>query len=121
MRRLPICDRLSVGARDAAEAISTANHAIVAGVIELTDAYDVVGHLDDLVHRLPQLVGYLARTAERAHAADYFDDRGTDPATTADDAAQALRAALGGLDATAGHLVTAHNALGHLGRHTPED
>lgn len=121
MRRLSVVDQLRIGTRDAAEAVSGANHATVREPVALTDAYDVVGHLDDLVHRLPQLVEYLARTAERAHAEDYFDDRGTDAAATADDAARALRAVLDGLRPAGAHLVTAHNHLGHLGRHVPEE
>lgn len=121
MRRLPAVDQLLVGTRDAADAISGANHATVREPVALTDAYDVVGHLDDLVHRLPQLVEYLARTAERAHAEDYFDDRGTDAAATADQAAHALRAVLDDLQPAGTHLVAAHNHLGHLGRYVPEE
>ena len=87
----------------------------------IDEAYDVVGNLDDLAHRLPQLLDFLTRSLRRADAAEYFDDRDSPPE-------QALCLAHGHLDDTrhhaaelAAHLTAAHNELGHLGRHTPED
>jgi hypothetical protein len=49
----------------ATEAMRGANHAAV-GPITGPDAYAVVGLLAELVHRLPQLLDYLARGLRRA-------------------------------------------------------
>jgi hypothetical protein len=104
-----------------ADAARSANHATVRAPITATEAYDVVGHLDDLARRLPQLVEFLTRSIARADAADYFDDRDSP-------SEQALCLAHGHLDDTrhhaaelAAHLTAAHNHLGHLGRRLSED
>lgn len=108
--------------QDASNSLRLANHDSLAGHLELSDVYDVVGNLDELVHRLPQLVTYLARSVEHAHDEGLVDDRGGDPADALHDLKHALTAVLSGLVAVGIHLAAAHNALGHLGRdHTPED
>ena len=113
--------RLAAAVAQAADQLRAANHATVRGSITATEAYDVVGNLDDLAHRLPQLLDYLTRSLRRADAVEYFDDRGTP-------SEQALCLAHGHLDDTrhhaaemAAHLTAAHNELGHLGRRNPED
>jgi len=107
---------------DAATALGLANHETFSGPLGLCDAYDVVGNLDELVYRLPQLVTYLARSVERARGEGLVDDRDRDPAEALYDVKHALTAVLGGLDAVGIHLAAVHNALGHLGRdHIPED
>jgi hypothetical protein len=114
-------NELAAAVAATADQLRAANHATVRGPITATEAYDVVGHLDDLAHRLPQLLDFLTRSLRRADATEYFDDRGSDPG-------QALRRADGHLDDArhgaadlAEHLIHVHNELGHLGRHTPED
>ncbi|MEJ2861453.1 hypothetical protein [Actinomycetospora flava] len=109
----------------AADAVTQANHATFRGLIAPPDAYDVVGGLVDLARRLPQLTDFLIRSITRADPADYFDDRDSDGEP---DTKLTLTVALAGLfgaghDLTelAFHLEQTHNALGHLGRHTPED
>ena len=105
----------------AADQLRSANHATVRASITATDAYDVVGSLDDLADRLPQLLDFLTRSLRRADVSEYLDDRGTDPG-------EALCLAHGHLDDVrhhaaemAAHLTQAHNQLGHLGRLNPED
>ena len=71
--------RLAAAVAQAADQLRIANHETVRGSITATEAYDVVGNLDDLAHRLPQLLDYLTRSLRRADAPEYFDDRGTDP------------------------------------------
>lgn len=104
-----------------ADAARSANHATVRAPITATEAYDVVGHLDDVARRLPQLVEFLTRSITRADAADYFDDRGGDTKLTLTVALTGLFEARHDLDQAAHHLDQTHNALGHLGRRTPED
>lgn len=87
----------------ASTSVALANHATHGAPLTVTDAYDVVGALDELLRRLPQLVGFLVRSTERADPAEYFDDRGAD------------------LDAAGAHATTAHNHLGRLGRLVSED
>ncbi|NMO91803.1 hypothetical protein [Actinomycetospora sp. TBRC 11914] len=113
--------RLAAAVAATADQLRAANHATVRGPITATEAYDVVGHLDDLAHRLPQLLDFLIRSLRRADAVEYFDDRDSP-------SEQALCRAYGHLDDTrhhaaemAAHLTAAHNQLGHLGRHHPED
>jgi hypothetical protein len=105
---------------EAATALHSANHATFGATIAVTEAYDLVGTLDQLVHRLPQLLGYLGRSVSQSPGW-YFDDRGRDPSATRTDAAHALDAATGGIDLVTVQLTAAHNALSHLGRHLPED
>ncbi len=69
--------RLAAAVDQAADQLRAANHATVRGAITATEAYDVVGNLDDLARRLPQLLDFLIRSLRRADAAEYFDDRGT--------------------------------------------
>lgn len=105
---------------DASTALRNANHATFRETVTVTDAYDVVGSAAELVHRFPQLLGYLARSIGRTPGR-YYDDRGRDPADAIRDAVTALDAATGGIDLVAVHLTTAHNALGHLGLDHSED
>lgn len=104
----------------ASEAIREANHATHGRLLVVTDVYDVVAVLDELAGRMPQLVGYLARSVEHDWC-DVFDDRGHDPRLALTDAGHALAGAAGSLDALGVHTRTAHNALGHLGRRHSED
>ncbi len=113
--------RLAAAVEQAAEQLRATNHATIRGSITATEAYGVVGNLDDLARRLPQLLDFLNGSLRRADAAEYFDDRGTDPD-------QPLCLAHGHLDDArhhavelAAHLSQAHNHLGHLGRLDPED
>ncbi len=102
---------------NAASSLGLANHETFSSSLGLCDAYDVVGNLDELVYRLPQLVTYLARSVEHAGGGEgLVDDRGHDPAEALYDLKHALTAVLGGLDGVGIHLAAAHNALGHLGR-----
>ncbi len=48
-------NRLAVAVDQAADQLRSANHATVRGAVTATEAYDVVGNLDDLARRLPQL------------------------------------------------------------------
>ncbi|MFC5142359.1 hypothetical protein ACFPK1_29315 [Actinomycetospora rhizophila] len=105
----------------ASTSVALAIHATHGAPLALTDAYDVVGALDELLHRLPQLVGFLVRSSERADPADHFDDRGADPAGAITDAGHALALVVADLDAAGTHATAAHNHLGHLGRHVTED
>jgi hypothetical protein len=113
--------RLAAALDQAADQLRAANHATVRGAITATEAYDVVGNLDDLARRLPQVLDFLTRSLRRAAAAEYFDDRGSDPG-------QALGLAHGHLEDARHHaaelaadLTATHNQLGHLGRLNPED
>lgn len=105
---------------EAATALGSANHATFGATIAVTEAHDLVGTLDQLVHRLPQLLGYLGRSVSHSPGW-YFDDRGRDPSATRTEAARALDAATGGIDLVALQLTAAHNALGHLGLYVSED
>lgn len=108
--------------QDLAASVGLVNHATFSAQLTVTEAYDVVGSLADVVHRLSQLAGFLARVAEAADPAEYFDDRGLDPRGAVGEAAQALSALTADLDALSVHTSAAHNALGHLGRPwTPEE
>lgn len=104
---------------EAATALAAANHATFRETVTVTDAYDLVGTLDQLARRLPQLVGYLGRSIDRANR--IYDDRGRDPSDAVRDAVTALVATTGAVDLVVVHLATAHNALGHLGLDLSED
>lgn len=104
----------------ASESIRAANHA-AHGPVTGPDAYDAVGSLAELIRRLPQLLDHLARGLRRADPAELYDDRGQDPATAIRDAHGDLTDARGLVDDLARQLDLAHNHLGHLGRHIPED
>ena len=113
--------RLAAAVEQAGGQLRSANHATVRGAISATEAFDVVGNLDDLARRLPQLLDYLTRSLRRAEPAEYFDDRGTP-------SEQALCLAHGHLEDArhhaaelTAHLTQTHNQLGHLGRLNPED
>lgn len=105
---------------EASEAIRAANHA-AHGPVTGPDAYAVVGPLAELVHRLPQLLNYLACGLRRADSAEHYDDRGHDPIRALFAVQDDLRDANTAARAFAGHLDHAHNHLGHLGRHITED
>ncbi|GLZ46616.1 hypothetical protein Acsp06_28010 [Actinomycetospora sp. NBRC 106375] len=105
----------------ASTSVALANHATHGAPLAVTDAYDVVGALDELLRRLPQLVGFLVRSTKRADPTDYFDDLGRHPAGAIADAGHALALVVADLDAAGAHATTAHNHLGHLGRLTTED
>jgi hypothetical protein len=113
--------RLAAAVDQAADQLRAANHATVRGSITATEAYDVVGNLDDLARRLPQLVDFLTRSLRRADAAEYFDDRGTDPGQALCSADGRLADARHHAVELAAHLTATHNQLGHLGRLNPED
>ncbi|MDD7938071.1 hypothetical protein PHK61_06530 [Actinomycetospora lutea] len=105
----------------ASDAVRAANHATMRAPLDGPESYAVVGGLTELAGRLPQLLDYLSRSLRRADPAAHYDDRGRDPSG-------ALHAAHGHLDdacaavVQAGeHLSTAHNHLGHLGRHTASE
>ena len=113
--------RLAAAVAATADQLRAANHATVRAPITATEAYDVVGSLEDLARRLPQVLDFLVRSLRRADPGDYLDDRRQDPD-------QALGLAHGHLDDArhhaaelAAHLTATHNQLGHLGRLTPED
>lgn len=105
----------------AAEAVHSANHASVRGALDGPEAYAVVGNLAELVRRLPQVLGFLARSLRRADAAEYRDDRGADPAGALCHAHGHLVDARGLVDDLADHRDHAHHHLGHLGRRLSED
>ncbi|MDD7940922.1 hypothetical protein PHK61_21100 [Actinomycetospora lutea] len=105
----------------ASASVALANHATHGPPLTVTDAYDVVGALDELLRRLPQLVGFLVRSTQRADPAEHFDDRGREPAGAIAEAGHALARVVADLDAAGAHATTAHNHLGHLGRHVTED
>ncbi|GAA4940172.1 hypothetical protein EV188_106244 [Actinomycetospora succinea] len=105
----------------AADAVRSANHATMRSPITPPDAYDVVGGLADLARRVPQLVEFLTRAMSAAEPAEYFDDRGGETRLTLHVASTGLWCARHDLTELAFHLDQTHNALGHLGRHTPED
>lgn len=105
---------------EASESIRAANHA-AAGPVTGSDAYPIVGSLGELVHRLPQLVDYLARGLRRADPTEHYDDRGHDPADALQLAHGALLLAGDRLSDLAHELDAAHNHLGHLGRRITED
>lgn len=111
---------LRLRTEEAATALTSANHATFREPVTITDAYDLVGTLDELVRRLPQLFGFLSRAVERAQG-PHYDDRGLDPVDAIRGAAHALDAATAGLELTVAQLATAHNHLGHIGRVHPED
>ncbi|WP_433784654.1 hypothetical protein ACQPX6_00310 [Actinomycetospora sp. CA-101289] len=99
---------------EAATALGAANHATFGETVTATDAYGLVGSLDELVHRLPQLFGFIGRSVSQGPGW-YFDDRGRDPASTRSEATGALALATAGIDVVTIQLTAAHNALGHLG------
>jgi hypothetical protein len=113
--------RLATAVDQAAEQLRAANHATIRSAITATEAYDVVGNLDDLARRLPQLLDFLTRSLRRADAGEYFDDRGTDPGQPLCLAHGHLHDARHHAVELAAHLTQAHIHLGHLGRLTPED
>jgi hypothetical protein len=105
---------------EADAAIRAANHATFRETVTVSDAYHLVGTLDELVRRLPQLFGFLGRAAGRAPG-QHYDDRGLDAASTLRAASFALAAATGHVDLVAVQLATAQNHLGHIGLVLPED
>ena len=52
---------LHLWTEEAAAALTAANHATFRETVTIPDAYGVVGNIDDLVRRLPQLLGFLSR------------------------------------------------------------
>ena len=101
----------------AADQLRAANHAIVRGSITATEAYEVVGSLDDLAGRLPQVLDFLVRSLRR-DGGDYFHARDRSPEQAIDRAHSHLDDARHHAADLAADLTTAHN---QLGRHTPED
>ena len=106
---------------DASEAVRAANHVRLDETTTAGHAYDVVGTLDELVHRIPQVVEHLAGALRRTDAAGYRDDRGHEPIRALFAVQDELRDARAALDVAGRHLATAHNHLGHLGRVMTED
>ncbi|GAA4834307.1 hypothetical protein GCM10023201_23230 [Actinomycetospora corticicola] len=111
---------LRLRAEEASAALRAANHATFRETVTVPDVYDLVGDLDDLVRRLPQLFGFLGRSVERAPGR-YFDDRGNNPAATLQAAAHALAEATGYVDLVAVQLATTQVHLGHIGLVIAED
>lgn len=105
----------------AADAVRSANHVTMRGALDGPETYTVVGNLAELVHRLPQVIDFLARGLSRADRAEHYDDRGVDPAGALRHAYSHLIDARGLVEDVAHQLDQAHNHLGHLGRHIAED
>lgn len=105
----------------ASEAVRQANHSTMRAPLDVPGAYPVVGGLAELVGRVPQLLDYLSRSLRRADPAEHYDDRGRDPANALVVAHGHLEDARASVAVACEHLDTAHNHLGHLGRHTLED
>ncbi|WP_328304786.1 hypothetical protein [Actinomycetospora sp. NBC_00405] len=103
----------------AAEAVRSANHATVRGVLDGPEACAAVGNLAELVRRLPQVLDFLARSLRRADPTEHRDDRGADPTGALCHAHGHLSDARALVDDLAHQLDHAH--LGHLGRRLPED
>ncbi|MCD2193147.1 hypothetical protein LQ327_07070 [Actinomycetospora endophytica] len=105
----------------ASEHVRAAIH-VVRGPLDGPAAYTVAGNLSELFGRLPQLVDHLRRSVHRADPGKHYDDRpGVPVARTfgqALDHLDTIRALLDRLDEEAR---AAHNHLGHIGRHLPED
>ena len=105
---------------EASAALGAANHATFRETPTVPDTYDLVGSLDQLTRRLPQLLGFLGRSIHRA-SGRLCDDRGRDPSEAVGQAVGALDAAVGAVDLVVIQLATAQNALGHLGFDLSED
>jgi hypothetical protein len=106
----------------AAEALRAANHSTMrGGPLDAPQAYLSVGGLAELVGRLPQVLDHITRSLRRADAAEHYDDRGADPIRALMRADEDLFNARHEVDTLLDHLNSAHNHLGHLGRHLPED
>lgn len=107
---------------EASSAVRSANHAALSGRLPLTDCYDVVGNLDELLTRLAQIVAHARRNVLNADATAYYDDCGRDPTEAITDADTALESAWSELSGARVWTGTAHAALGRLGRrHIEED
>ena len=105
----------------ASEAVRAANHATVRATLDGPEAYAVVGGLAELAGRLPQLLDYLSRSLRRADPAEHYDDRGHDPAEALGWALDDVDDAREDIATVARRLDSAHNNLGHLGRHLTEE
>ncbi len=112
---------LAAAVAQVADDAQLANHATMRAPISATEVYDAVGSLDELAHRLPQLLEFLIRSLRSGSSRDYFDDRGTDPGPALVLAGGALDDARRDVLKLSAHLTDAHNHLGHLGRLNPED
>lgn len=107
-------------ADDAAEAVRSANHATLSADPALgwefpSDAYDVIGHLQAMARRLPQLFqqteAFIGRLADGDHIRS---DRGGNGAAEVNAALDALSRASTDAVAMAAALDTAHSALSPL-------
>jgi hypothetical protein len=107
-------------ADDAAEAVRSANHATFTAGPALgwefpSDAYDVIGHLQAMVQRLPQLLqqtgAHVQRLADSGHVRS---DRGGNGADEVAAALDAIGRASADAVAMAAALDTAHSALSPL-------
>jgi hypothetical protein len=105
----------------AAEAVRSANHATVRGVLDGPEVWAVVSNLAELIRRLPQVLDFLTRSLRRADPAAHHDDRGADPAGALCHAHGHPSDARGLVDDLAHQLDHAHTHLGHLGRRLSED
>ena len=106
-------------AEAAAEAIRALAHATWAsgddGWQYPSDAYDVVGSLDQMAMRLPQALDQIARHIQRlAEAGRVRSDNGGDGATEVNDALMALERAHADAEQLEQRLATVHAALAPL-------
>lgn len=111
----------------AAEAIRGANHATAHWTRSLgwefpSDAYDVIGHLQALVQRLPQLLEQTGAHVQRlADAGHVRSDRGGSGAEDVAAALDAIGRASTDAVAMAAALDTAHGALSPLAYDGPAE
>jgi hypothetical protein len=106
-------------ARTAAEAVRSLNHTTLstsaAGWEYPSDAYDVVGALDEMAMRLPQALDQVAKLVERLAAHDHISsDRGGDGAEDVHTALRGLEWARADAEQLHSRLSAVHSALSPL-------
>jgi hypothetical protein len=111
----------------AAEAIRQLNHATLPGreALDGIEVYWTLGHLVDVVNRLPQALEQIAGLVERYHADGVLrvdDLREADsPARTLAEITLDLDGARGALRSVAQYLSAAHQAASHIYLDEPVD